>query len=84
MTGTVYLTFTALPSLRPGVKSGSMRITLKASLLRLGSADLTIFAFVTMPSLVTTKETNTRPLIPFLSAIDGYQRILLKKLNKAS
>jgi hypothetical protein len=37
-----------------------------------------------MPSLVTTKETNTRPLIPFLSAIDGYQRILLKKLNKAS
>ena len=40
-TGTVNLTFTTLPSLRPGVQSGSMRITLKASLLRLGSTDLT-------------------------------------------
>lgn len=65
VTGTVYLTLTALPRCFPGDHTGMEFITRKASSFSSGLTPRITSASEIAPSFPTTKEQLTRPSIPF-------------------
>ena len=83
VTGTVYLTLTALPRCFPGDHTGMEFITRKASSFSSGLTPRITSASEIAPSFPTTKEQLTRPSIPFLTADSGYLTFVARNFSRA-